>query len=257
MAASRSPTCPEMLEGQVAVLSAGHCSNASKESLAVLDALKASALFREDQYSYVLYPNKTLPRFLDKNNVDAAALQGPHRLCPADHARGRTATADIVTRDCHGGYHFNGSFNGVEAPRAAMSQRCLVVRTQHAGRPTRSRRGGHLRGHLQPQGLHRPTLGTFFGYEGLGLHLLAHGCSKLRLAAFEVTRRPPWPSQRVPPRWSAACSTTTSRSTQGIARIARPSSVRRLPHRPLFAHTRRQGRPAARQHDRRGQGGPA
>ena len=45
---------PEMLEGQVAVLSAGLLD--AKESLAVLDALKASALFREDQYSYILYP---------------------------------------------------------------------------------------------------------------------------------------------------------------------------------------------------------
>ena len=34
----------------------------SKEALAVLDGLKASALFREDQYSYILYPNKELPR---------------------------------------------------------------------------------------------------------------------------------------------------------------------------------------------------
>ena len=50
---------PEMLEGQVAVLSSGQLN--PKESLAVLDALKASALFREDQYSYILYPNKTLP----------------------------------------------------------------------------------------------------------------------------------------------------------------------------------------------------
>src|SRR6056297_1125196 len=39
----------EMLEGQVAVLSSGYLGG--KESLKVLDALKSSALFREDQYS--------------------------------------------------------------------------------------------------------------------------------------------------------------------------------------------------------------
>ena len=39
----------EMLEGQVAVLSAGYLS--SKEVLAVLDGMKKSKLFREDQYS--------------------------------------------------------------------------------------------------------------------------------------------------------------------------------------------------------------
>lgn len=52
---------PEMLEGQVAVLSSGMLS--PKEALKVLDGLKSSALFRQDQYSYILYPNKELPRF--------------------------------------------------------------------------------------------------------------------------------------------------------------------------------------------------
>ena len=54
----------EMLEGQVAVLSSGYLS--AKEALSVLDGLKASALFRDDQYSYILYPNKDLPRFTRK-----------------------------------------------------------------------------------------------------------------------------------------------------------------------------------------------
>ena len=57
----------EMLEGQVAVLSSGYLCG--KESLEVLDALKSSALFREDQYSYLLYPNKELPRFCEKNVI--------------------------------------------------------------------------------------------------------------------------------------------------------------------------------------------
>ena len=63
---------PEMLEGQVAVLSAGYLS--SKEALAVLDAMKASALFREDQYSYILYPNKELARFDEKNVISKTSV---------------------------------------------------------------------------------------------------------------------------------------------------------------------------------------
>ena len=59
----------EMLEGQVAVLSSGYLS--SKEALAVLDALKSSKLFRADQYSYILYPNKDLPGFIAKNRIPA------------------------------------------------------------------------------------------------------------------------------------------------------------------------------------------
>ena len=55
----------EMLEGQVALLRAGYLS--SKEILNVLDALKNSQLFRADQYTYMLYPNKNLLGFLAKN----------------------------------------------------------------------------------------------------------------------------------------------------------------------------------------------
>ena len=57
----------EMLEGQVAVLSSGFLS--AKESLDVLNALKTSSLFRQDQYSYLLYPNRQLARFIEKNNI--------------------------------------------------------------------------------------------------------------------------------------------------------------------------------------------
>ena len=49
----------EMLEGQVAVLSSGHLSAA--ESLDVLTALKRSAMYRADQHSYLLYPNRSAP----------------------------------------------------------------------------------------------------------------------------------------------------------------------------------------------------
>ena len=51
----------EMLEGQVAVLSSGYLS--ASEELDVLNALKKSKLFRDDQYSYMLYPNKKLKGF--------------------------------------------------------------------------------------------------------------------------------------------------------------------------------------------------
>ena len=57
----------EMLEGQVAVLSSKYLK--SEDALKVLDGLKQSALFREDQYSYLLYPNKNLKGFLQRNNI--------------------------------------------------------------------------------------------------------------------------------------------------------------------------------------------
>jgi hypothetical protein len=68
----------EMLEGQVAVLSSGYLN--AKESLGVLEALKRSKLYREDQKSYILYPNKTLPLFVDRNTIPATAVTGSKLL---------------------------------------------------------------------------------------------------------------------------------------------------------------------------------
>ncbi|NNK19198.1 MAG: hypothetical protein HKP49_08615, partial [Maribacter sp.] len=64
---------PEMLEGQVAVLSSGYISG--EASLELLDALKSSPLFRPDQYSYILYPDKELPRFDVKNNIPSKKVE--------------------------------------------------------------------------------------------------------------------------------------------------------------------------------------
>ena len=67
-----------MLEGQVTVFSSGYLS--TKEALSVLDSLKASKLFRPDQYSYILYPNKTLARFVAKNTISKAHVQSSSLL---------------------------------------------------------------------------------------------------------------------------------------------------------------------------------
>ena len=171
-------TLPEMLEGQVAVLSSGLLDSA--ESLEVLDALKASALFREDQYSYILYPNKSLPRFLDKNNIDPGAVAGSKLLTRLVEE----GNVDIVTRDCQGGFHFNGNFHNVNALRAALSAlpeayQALVTAEQ---KQIESIYEG-IFNHKAFTG----RSGTFFGYEGLG-SIYWHMVSKLRLAAFEVTK---------------------------------------------------------------------
>ena len=169
---------PEMLEGQVAVLSAGLLD--AEESLGVLDALKASALFREDQYSYILYPNKSLPRFLEKNNIDQDVVaQSP--LLSKLVADGNS---DVVTQDCNGGFHFNGNFNNVNALRAALSTlpdsyQSLVAAHQAEVEAAYEAIFNHK--------AFTGRSGTFFGYEGLG-SIYWHMVSKLRLAAFEVTK---------------------------------------------------------------------
>ena len=94
----------EMLEGQVAVLSSGHLS--SMEALKVLDALKNSVLFREDQYSYILYPNKNLPRFKEKNVIPEKAINQSALFTQLLHDK----NVKIFEKDINGKYHFNGNF---------------------------------------------------------------------------------------------------------------------------------------------------
>jgi len=52
----------EMLEGQVAALSSG--ALLARDSVALLDALRLSRLYRADQNSYVLYPDRNCLAFL-------------------------------------------------------------------------------------------------------------------------------------------------------------------------------------------------
>ena len=169
---------PEMLEGQVAVLSSGLLNSA--ESLDVLDALKASALFREDQYSYVLYPNKSLPRFLDKNNIDPEALAGSKLLSQLV----KDENADIVTQDCMGGFHFNGNHNNVNSLRAAL--RALPNQYDSLVASEQKQIEAIYEGIFNHKSFTGRS-GTFFGYEGLG-SIYWHMVSKLRLAVFEVTK---------------------------------------------------------------------
>ncbi len=111
----RIHTLPLMLEGQVAVLSSGALS--AYEAIQLLDALRESPLYREDQNTYILYPYKTLPSFLDKNNVPAEAA-AQSKLLTAMLARGDQR---VVVRDLDGGVHFNPAINNASVLRAILA----------------------------------------------------------------------------------------------------------------------------------------
>lgn len=170
----------EMLEGQVAVLSAQYLS--VQETLQLLDSLKKSKLYRPDQYSYLLYPNKELPGFLARNRVPQEAVaQSP--LLSRLVADGNT---DIIEADVDGVYHFNSNFKNAADLSAAL--RALSA-TPYAD----------LIGQDQTNVLqifetvfHHKAFtgrsGTFFGYEGLG-SIYWHMVSKLQLAVMECCRK--------------------------------------------------------------------
>lgn len=167
----------EMLEGQVAVLSSGYLSG--KESLKVLDALKASALFREDQYSYLLYPNKELPRFCEKNVIPT------NRVKESDLLQKMLQQGDtsIVEESVEGTYHFNGSFNNADSLKKALSQ--LPEEEYSKLVEKESKLLLNIFEEIFDHKSFTGRSGTFYGYEGLG-SIYWHMVSKLLLSVEET-----------------------------------------------------------------------
>lgn len=166
----------EMLEGQVAVLSSGYLS--SIEALNVLDALKKSTLFREDQYSYILYPNKDLLGFIEKNRIsEETVLQ-------SDLLKKLVANNNIqiIQKDVKGHYHFNGNFRNADDLNISLEQ---LAKTDYAALVEKEK--NHILQIFEKVFNHKAFTGrsgTFFGYEGLG-SIYWHMVSKLQLAVQE------------------------------------------------------------------------
>jgi len=166
----------EMLEGQVAVLSSGYLS--VHESLDVLNSLKNSALFRPDQYSYLLYPDRQLPLFIHKNNIPAGKVADSKLLSKliADN------DLSILSKDELGNCHFNGSFRNAGTLENALNQ---LDQTKYAALLSEEKELVltiflELFDHQSFTG----RSGAFYGYEGLG-SIYWHMVSKLLLAAQE------------------------------------------------------------------------
>ncbi|AOW16020.1 hypothetical protein LPB03_00460 [Polaribacter vadi] len=165
----------EMLEGQVSALSSGYLT--PKQALALMDGLKASALFRPDQYSYILYPNKNLPRFTDKNNIASAKVESSELLQKLINNGNNT----VVEKDVLGNYHFNGNFNNAESVKKALENlsdeyKTLVEKD--------TKKVLEIFEDIFDHKSFTGRSGTFFGYEGLG-SIYWHMVSKLLVAVQE------------------------------------------------------------------------
>ena len=169
----------EMLEGQVGVLSSGFLS--AEESLNLLDALRNSALYRPDQNSYLLYPNKELPSFLQKNKVPAQAVQSVALL----QQMVENNDATIVQQDVKGDFHFNGNF------RNAGDLKLALQHLATAYQPLAKQDELAVLNLFEQVFNHKSFTGrsgTFFAYEGLG-SIYWHMVSKLLLAVQETCLR--------------------------------------------------------------------
>lgn len=171
----------EMLEGQVAVLSSGLLTPA--EALELVEALRSSRLYRADQHSYLLYPDRELPSFLERNAVPAE-LAAATPLLDRLHAAGDRS---IVRQDAHGVFRFSPGIHNVrdvEAALAALPRRTGIDAEEvERGRPALLETFERVFRHSEFTG----RSGSFFAYEGLG-SIYWHMVSKLLLAVQENAR---------------------------------------------------------------------
>lgn len=170
----------EMLEGQVAVLSSGYLT--TDEELKVMDALRNSSLYREDQQSYILYPNKSLPGFLKKNNIPESSVEKSkllQRLVSDNNIQ-------IISKDVLGDYHFNGNFTNARDLDTALQD------LKSGDYADLIEEEGKLVLQIFEEVFNHKAFtgrsGTFFGYEGLG-SIYWHMVSKLHLAVQEVCQK--------------------------------------------------------------------
>ena len=167
----------EMLEGQVAVLSSGQLS--AEASTDLLSALRQSKIYREDQNSYLLYPDRALARFDEKNAPENQTIDNS-KLAQALLADGDTS---LISQDVHLQWHFNGDFRNVDDLNACLSKLGGDPRYSEWVEPERELFNEAFEQTFE----HRyftGRSGTFFGYEGLG-SIYWHMVSKLSLAAQE------------------------------------------------------------------------
>jgi hypothetical protein len=166
----------EMLEGQVAALSSGLLE--PDAVVAVLDALKSSSMFRPDQYSYMLYPDRVLKSFISKNTIPK------HFVSHSELLQKLIEIGDkrLVEVDDLGDVHFAGGLHNADGVKLRLEE---IAESDFPELMTSEKEVvlaafEDVFDHVSFTG----RSGTFYGYEGLG-SIYWHMVSKLLLAVQE------------------------------------------------------------------------
>jgi hypothetical protein len=167
----------EMLEGQVAILSSGMLD--LEQSLELLERLFESRLYRADQRSFMLYPVKELPGFLQKNVVPDEVVKRSALLSALIEAKDYS----IVTPDADGAWRFNRNFQSAMSVKRALSQLASEKRWQDLVE-LHDQEVLNLYDQVFDHQRFTGRSGTMYAYEGIGC-IYWHMVSKLLLAAQE------------------------------------------------------------------------
>jgi hypothetical protein len=167
-----------MLEGQVAALGSGLPD--STEALALLKGMRGSALFREDQHSYLLYPDRNIQPFLQRNTLPKDWETFAPRLAPMMTGK----DWDLVRIDDHGNAHFHP---GLASSRDLLERLHELATDATSQAALAAEKEGVLR--LWEAVFHHLSFtgrsGAMFAFEGLG-SIYWHMVAKLLLATQEV-----------------------------------------------------------------------
>ncbi|MGR5206855.1 hypothetical protein ACP3VU_02050 [Vibrio sp. PNB23_22_6] len=164
-----------MLEGQVAVLSAGVLTPA--QAVTLLDNLFASEMYREDQDSFMLYPDRDLSAFMNKNCLTEEQISA----IPVLSKMLGKGDQRLVMADAQGQFHFHASLENNGYLKAQIHKLC----GDYADATDEDWEGVEA---LYEEVFNHKAFtgrsGTMFGYEGLG-SIYWHMVSKLLLAVQE------------------------------------------------------------------------
>ncbi len=170
----------EMLEGQVAALSSGKLS--TTESLELLNSLQNSSLYRQDQKSYILYPNKQLPDFLTKNQIPNEEIE----KIPLLSKLAETGNTKIIIKDHKALFHFNAAFNNSGFLKDELEK--LKIHSSLTITDSEQKAILDVYEKIFDHQSFTGRSGTFYKYEGLGC-IYWHMVSKLLLAVGESIRK--------------------------------------------------------------------
>ncbi|WP_447028005.1 hypothetical protein [Vibrio parahaemolyticus] len=164
-----------MLEGQVAALSAGVLTPA--QAVTLLDNLFASDMYRADQNSFMLYPDRDLSTFMNKNCLTEEQIQAT----PALSKMLGNGDQRLVSKDEQGQFHFHAGLENSGYLQAQIQQ----LRADYSD--VSDDEWESVEALYEDVFNHKAFTGrsgTMFGYEGLGC-IYWHMVSKLLLAVQE------------------------------------------------------------------------
>nr|BCB67685.1 beta-1,3-glucan phosphorylase [Euglena gracilis] len=163
-----------MLEGQVCALSSGLITG--QEAVEMLRHLRDSALYRADQDSYTLYPDREVPPFLARNVIPAPRLALPGLKFVLDHG-----LQSIAYVDAEGVGRFGDTLSNADDLLAALDK----LQDSHPGVDAHRAELAETFEAVFDHKAFTGRSGTMFSYEGLGC-IYWHMCAKLALAVSEL-----------------------------------------------------------------------